>query len=132
MAIIAIGVFFYYVADFWSVNKQQQSESFNNDVLEESKELRDIFASINRKDNSFMPLFLNAYPEFADKVLEITPKINDTELEVCALIKLGLTTKEIAIATNSTYKAIESIKYRIRKKLNVDSKTNLMIFFNNI
>ncbi|WP_121487183.1 helix-turn-helix transcriptional regulator [Chryseobacterium sp. 7] len=67
-----------------------------------------------------------------NKIKELCSKINDTELEVCALIKLGLTTKEIAIATNSTYKAIESIKYRVRKKLNLDSGINLMLFFNEI
>ncbi|WP_165585103.1 helix-turn-helix transcriptional regulator [Chryseobacterium sp. FH2] len=131
-AVLAIGLLFYYIADFWFKNKRAPEESLkivqneNNTVVE----LVDIFESINRRDNSFMPLFLATNLIFVNKIREICPKINETELEVCALIKLGLTTKEIAIATNSTYKAIESIKYRLRKKMNLESSVNLMLFFN--
>lgn len=131
-ASFAILLLFYYVGNFWFKTKSL-SEKSAQIVQEENHPvatLVDLFESINRKDNSFMPLFLTTNSIFVDKVKELCPKINDTELEVCALIKLGLTTKEIAIATNSTYKAIESIKYRLRKKMNVESRVNLMLFFN--
>ncbi|RXM40899.1 hypothetical protein BOQ62_03415 [Chryseobacterium sp. CH21] len=129
----AIGLLFYYIADFWFKNKSLAKESTY--IVQEktnSTKLTDIFEAINRGDGSFMPLFMTTDSFFVNKIRELCPKINDTELEVCALIKLGLTTKEIAIATNSTYKAIESIKYRVRKKLNLDSGINLMLFFNEI
>lgn len=131
-ASFAILLLFYYAGDFWFKTKSLSEESVKIIQIENHPvaTLVDIFESINRKDNSFMPLFLTTNSVFVDKVKELCPKINDTELEVCALIKLGLTTKEIAIATNSTYKAIESIKYRLRKKLNVESRVNLMLFFN--
>lgn len=133
-AILAIVLLFYYAVDFWFKTKSLSEESAK--IVQKENHpvatLVDIFESINRKDNSFMPLFLTTNSVFVDKIKELSPKINDTELEVCALIKLGLTTKEIAIATNSTYKAIESIKYRLRKKLNLESRVNLMLFFNEI
>ncbi|MDV7699282.1 hypothetical protein N6B72_20370 [Chryseobacterium soli] len=130
----AIGLLFYFMGNFWFNNKSLSEEPIKETLQEVNSvaELADIFESINRKDNSFMPLFLTTNSVFVDRVKELCPKINDAELEACALIKLGLTTKEIAIATNSTYKAIESIKYRLRKKLNVESSVNLMLFFNKI
>lgn len=131
-ASLAIGLLFYYVVDFWFKTKPL-SEELIKTVHQENHPvttLVDIFESINRKDNSFMPLFLTSNSVFVNRVKEVCPKINDTELEVCALVKLGLTTKEIAIATNSTYKSIESIKYRLRKKMNLESSINLMLFFN--
>ncbi|MBB6369175.1 helix-turn-helix transcriptional regulator [Chryseobacterium shigense] len=132
-ATFAIGLLFYYIADFWLKNKSLAKESTHiSKEKTDSVKLADIFESISRRDNSFMPLFLTVNPAFMNKVRERCPKINDTELEVCALIKLGLTTKEIAIATNSTYKAIESIKYRLRKKLDLESGINLMLFFNEL
>lgn len=97
-----------------------------------TKDLRSVFESIERRDNSFMAVFLSEFPEFVDKLLALNPKINEKELEICALIMLGLTTKEIAIATNSTYKSIEAKKYRIRKKLAMNSSVNLVLFFNSI
>ncbi|NML68722.1 hypothetical protein HHL23_02780 [Chryseobacterium sp. RP-3-3] len=133
-AILAIGLLFYYIVDFRFKTKPLSEESVKTiqEVNNSAVELADIFESINRKDNSFIPLFLTTNALFVAKIRDICPKINDTELEVCALIKLGLTTKEIAIATNSTYKAIESIKYRLRKKMNLESTVNLMLFFNEI
>ncbi|MDR2205962.1 MAG: hypothetical protein LBE36_07390 [Flavobacteriaceae bacterium] len=91
--------------------------------------IRDIFDAISRKDNSFMPVFLELYPDFAEKLETINPNITSYEVEICALLKLGLTTKEIATATNSTYKAIESVRFRIRKKLNLGTDINLIVFF---
>jgi DNA-binding CsgD family transcriptional regulator len=133
-ALFAMGLLFYYVVGFWFTTKSLSEESVK--IIQNENHsvtaLADIFESINRKDNSFMPLFLATHSVFVNRIKEICPKINDTELEVCALVKLGLTTKEIAIATNSTYKAIESIKYRLRKKLNLESSINLMLFFNEI
>ncbi|GAA5082581.1 hypothetical protein GCM10023210_00060 [Chryseobacterium ginsengisoli] len=130
-ATFAIGLLFYYIINFWLKTKSPgETITINKTDNHPVATLIDIFESINRKDNSFMPLFLTTNSVFVNKVKEICPKINDTELEVCALIKLGLTTKEIAIATNSTYKAIESIKYRLRKKMNLESSINLMLFFN--
>jgi DNA-binding CsgD family transcriptional regulator len=141
ITVLAVAVFFYFVRDYWTKKKKIIEEAaFQEDFAETAvyeginneEDLKSMFESINRKDNSFMPLFFNTYPQFIEKIVDINPKINETELEVCALIRLGLTTKEIAVATNSTYKAIESIKYRIRKKLSIESKVNLILYFNEI
>ncbi len=132
-ALFAIGLLLYYIVDFWLKNKSLARESAHMaQTKKDTTVLTDIFEAINRGDGSFMPLFMTTDSFFVNKIRELCPKINDTELEVCALVKLGLTTKEIAIATNSTYKAIESIKYRVRKKMNLDSSINLMLFFNEI
>lgn len=133
-AVLAIGLLFYYIVDFRFKTKplSEESATITQEGNNSAVELADIFESINRKDNSFIPLFLKTNALFVTKIKKICPKINDAELEVCALIKLGLTTKEIAIATNSTYKAIESIKYRLRKKMHLESSVNLMLFFNEI
>lgn len=143
---ISIITISFFILDFYkhkSIEREQKRASYHlelrgdvgigtEDNAYATKDLQSIFESIERKDNSFMAVFLSEFPEFVDKVLALNPKINEKELEICALIKLGLTTKEIAIATNSTYKSIEAKKYRIRKKLAMDSSVNLVLFFNSI
>lgn len=131
---LAIGVIFYFMIDFWIKTKRFNNENIpitqsENDSL---TELSELLECIKRKNNSFMPLFLSTNIVFVNKIKDRCPKINETELEVCALIKLGLSTKEIAVATNSTYKSIESLKYRIRKKMNLESSTSMVFFFNEI
>ncbi len=130
-SLLTIGVLLYFVLDFWLKSNRKDFES-NPTVESPSAEYGELLESIDRKDNSFMPIFLDTHSVFVNKINKLFPRLTETELEVCALIKLGLNTKEIAIATNSTYKAIESAKYRLRKKMNLDSNTNLMLFFNNL
>ncbi len=96
------------------------------------KGIKELFEAISRKDNSFMPLFMEYYPNFMPLLMEINPSLSTNEVEVCALLKLGLTTNEISIATSSSYKAIESARFRIRKKLSLNTKENLTAYFNSI
>ncbi|WP_419868593.1 helix-turn-helix transcriptional regulator [Chryseobacterium sp. CT-SW4] len=111
---------------------QLQKEIEKDGELASSRDIKELFDAISRKDNSFMPLFLKYYPNFMPAILSINPQISNNEVEVCALLKLGLTTNEIAIATNSSYKAIESARFRIRKKLNLNTRDNLTAYFNSL
>lgn len=73
----------------------------------------------------FFVKFKEMYPEFCDKITEKSPAIVYNELKFCALLKLRFSTKEIATYTKSTLKAVESKKYRLRKKLNIPSEVDL-------
>lgn len=84
------------------------------------------------KNSLFITYFKSQFPDFFENILRAHPNIVSTELEICALINLNLSTKEIAVATNSTIRSVENKKYRIRKKLNIPSEidTNLYIINN--
>ncbi len=99
-------------------------------ATERSTSLEKVLEAVTRRDNSFLSVFGETYPDFVGSLHNLNAGLTEVEIEICALIKLYFTTKEIAIATNSTYKAIEAKKYRIRKKLNLSSDTNLAVYFN--
>ena len=67
-------------------------------------------------------------PLFSDKILDIAPTMVASELEFCALLRLNFETKEIARYTGFSVRAVESKKYRIRKKLKVSSDIDLNIW----
>lgn len=67
----------------------------------------------------FLEKFKNIFPEFIEKLLGIAPGLNKTDLQFCALLKLGFVTKEIATYTNTSIRSVEAKKYRLRKKLNI-------------
>ena len=69
--------------------------------------------------------FTQVYDDFYKKLLEKAPNLTNGELNVCALIRLNLSSKEIAPLTNRTVGTVENIRISIRKKLNLSPEVNL-------
>ncbi|MBB6500950.1 tetratricopeptide repeat protein [Pedobacter cryoconitis] len=65
-------------------------------------------------------------PTFCKRLLTIAPGLLITEQELCIYIRLNFDTKEIARYTMSSIKAVQAKKYRIRKKLNISTETDIM------
>lgn len=74
---------------------------------------------VKENNPAFLMYFEEVYPGFSDKLLKINPKINQTELEFCALLKLKMPTKEIAKYKFIAPKTVQNKRYLIRKKLNI-------------
>lgn len=54
------------------------------------------------------------------------PELTPTELKLCAYLRLGLSTKEIAQLLNKSVRTIESTRTDIRKKLKLSPEINLV------
>ena len=80
-----------------------------------------------KNDPSFYLQFMNAFPEFDKKLLNVNPSIKVSDIEYCALIKLNLDTKQIATIKKMSVGAVEAKKYRIRKKLNISHNENMAV-----
>ena len=66
--------------------------------------------------------------EFQSKIIELYPNITKTEREVCSLLRLNLSIKEVASIRNATVGSVKIIRHRIRKKLDVPSGEELEHF----
>jgi len=67
---------------------------------------------------------LNIY----DKLFEICPNLSATEIKIATLLKLNLSTKEIAAITFKTESSIKTVRHRIRQKLKIGENDNLVAF----
>ncbi|WP_347216228.1 Two component regulator three Y domain-containing protein [Chryseobacterium sp.] len=76
----------------------------------------------------FFEKFQIFFPHFIPEILKISSNLIHSELFFCALMKLDFDTKRIAQCTNNSIRAVESKKYRIRKKLNISSEININSF----
>lgn len=56
------------------------------------------------------------------------PSLTPAELRICCLLRLNLSTKDIAQLLHTSTKTIENQRYRIRKKLRISSQKNLTSF----
>lgn len=70
--------------------------------------------------------------EFFDKLSRKLPELTPTEKEICAFIRAGLGNKEIAQIRNTSISAIKTSKFRIRRKLNIDSDKELILLIKDV
>ena len=66
--------------------------------------------------------------EFYDKIKTDYPKLTRSELELCALIRLNLSSKDIAAIRSVEPKSIEMARYRLRKKFAMEGSEDLAAF----
>lgn len=76
----------------------------------------------------FTQHFNTVHSNFFKNLQHEFPDITSNELKLCAFIKMNLSTKEIAQLMNITAKGVEVARYRLRKKLSIQSDTNLYAF----
>ena len=66
--------------------------------------------------------------KFFDTLKKQFPELTELDKQVCGLIRLGLSNKEIATMRNVSYKAIRMSRYRIRKKLKLPAELDMVEF----
>ncbi len=63
---------------------------------------------------------------YGSRVSDLTPRLTPREMELCTMIRKGLTSKEIARLTHISHRTVELHRNRIRKKLGItDPAVNL-------
>lgn len=106
-----------------------ESEVLNNPPQNEPDVHLEYLTSLaQNEDTSFYFKFNEAFPDFSKKLQKINSKLTQSDLELCIMIKLGCDTKKMASIRKSSIGAIESRKYRIRKKLGIPKEENIHIW----
>ncbi len=72
------------------------------------------------------------YAGFFAKLKRKYPSLTKNEERLCALLRLNLSTKEIAALNNISVKAVEMSRYRLRKKCGLDNNEMLPSFLSDI
>ena len=72
--------------------------------------------------------FQISYPEFLSDIVKQHPNLTPAEIKLCALLRLNLDTKGIASILNLSYHSIRTFRYRLRKKLNLKTDDNLVMY----
>ena len=109
--------------------------------IEENKEKKSIISkllklekSINEnigQDNSwkkFQENFDIVYENYLKRLSETYPDLSMCDKKICAYIKMDLSSKDMAPLLNMTVRSIETTRYRIRQKLELDREVNLSEF----
>lgn len=123
----------------------------NEFLLNLSEELKELLIEINPRDTEhkerirniqaqlkqhystdnwqeFRYYFEKVHPSFYDLLDEISPGITQRQKRLCAMLYIGLSTKEISSITFREVRSIESARNRLRKKLDIPAEESIQEF----
>lgn len=69
---------------------------------------------------------------FYSRLKQAYPDISPNDLKICALIKMNLSIKEMSVILNISPDSVKTARYRLRKKLQLNSEDNLTDFILNL
>lgn len=68
------------------------------------------------------------HENYLKRLVERFPQFNVNDQRLCAYLKMGLSSKEIAPLLNMSYRSVEMSRYRLRKKMGLSRDVNLAEF----
>ncbi len=80
----------------------------------------------------FQKRFEEVHPDFYKKLVLKIPSLTPAERKLCTLIRLGLTSKEIASLSYNTAASVDVARSRLRKKLQLERTESIESFLVNL
>ncbi|MCF1190056.1 LuxR C-terminal-related transcriptional regulator [Mangrovimonas sp. AS39] len=126
------------------VKKNETLQDLKKELGANKKEFGNVFAYkklVKRIDGSighddeweiFEYNFNQVHEEFFKELKRMHPVLTQKDLKICAYIKMNLTTKEIAPLMNISVRGVETHRYRLKKKLDLDNDKSLTDYLMNI
>jgi DNA-binding CsgD family transcriptional regulator len=103
-----------------------------------NEKVKEIITEIDRQTDvemqweQFRTRFESVHKSFFDKLRKNEGALTQNDLQLCAYIKLNLTTKEIARLMNISPESVNTSRYRLRKKLNLTNHITLDEFIHKL
>lgn len=89
--------------------------------------------AINKKEwENFEKNIFQSHEEFVHRLTKKYPVLTSKDIKLCIYLKMNLSSKEIAPLMNISYRGVELHRYRLRKKLDLNSDDNLSNFMINL
>jgi DNA-binding CsgD family transcriptional regulator len=110
---------------------------FKKEIIDKSK-FEKLLTTINKNINTskdwevFESNFNEIHDSFFKSLVKKHSHLTPKDLKLCAYLKMNLSTKEIAPLMGISARGVEIHRYRLRKKLNLDSEQNLNEYLMNL
>lgn len=120
---------------FISLRETLQQINLNLNIRDTSnrKLIKEALTYIDQIQNEnaqkeFVDSFENINQDFYNRLSQAYPGLTSRELRLCALIRLGLSNKEIADITFREVRSVEAARNRLRKKFALPQREDLLLF----
>ena len=125
-----------------SIAKQSEMIDSIQQILEKENDLSQLKSkikksikinAINKNEwESFEHNLMQSHEEFVHKLSNKYPILTSKDIKLCIYLKMNLSSKEIAPLMNISFRGVELHRYRLRKKLNLNSEETLSKFMINV
>lgn len=112
--------------------KQIQTKSNDSESKAELNKLIVDLQNFKLINDTKDDLFNQVDAAFSYKLEKKFPVLTEEERKICILIYLNLKNKDMAVILNLSVRSVENCRYRIRKKLNLESNDNLSAVLHNL
>lgn len=100
-----------------------------NELLDQKERIKELYKSLHvnsstllDKSENHLELVNDLNVQFFKQIKLQHPELNDADIITCYYLYMGFKTKEIALFLNISVRALESKRYRIAKKINLNTK----------
>jgi DNA-binding NarL/FixJ family response regulator len=107
--------------------KEENKEAFARKIKRIVKHI-DLEIKPDQSWNQFEQLFNQIHENFLQKLKERFPELTSRDLKLCAYLRMNLNSKEIAPLLSLSVRGVEDLRYRVRKKMGLDTAVNLADF----
>ncbi len=107
---------------------QSSDPNFRKDKIKELLILTASHLKVNDDIREFQMNVEKVNQDFFHQLSERFPELTNTEKQLCGLLRLNLSTKDIANIRNISPKSVEMGRYRLRKKLNLEANEDINAF----
>ncbi len=118
------------------VKKEVKAISTVDEVSEQRSKIKELYKNVRlnssmvtSQNENHLELINDLNVEFFSKLAKKYPQLSDSEVIICYYLYTEFKSKEIAIFLGTSTRAIESKRYRIRKKLNIQNRQMSMFEF---
>jgi len=101
------------------ISKNADDDNIRNAINMVSKELSKVVEGNFMEE--FDVRFRRVNSEFYENLTKKYPNLTTNEIRLCSFVKLNMTTKDISALTGQTPNSIKTARYRLRKKLGIES-----------
>ena len=113
------------------LSESVRREDVKSKITQKIKDIRhDIQNNINEDEgwDKFEENFNLVYENFMKRLTKRFPDLKMNDRKLCAYLRMGLSSKEMASLLNTSVRSIETARYRLRKKLGMEQGDNLVEF----
>lgn len=111
--------------------KETLGDRYPNKLYKRLRELMEEALNDQADWIQFESYFNRAHQNFIERIRQDYSDITTGDLRICCLLRMNLSTKEIASLLNISVRAVELRRYRLRKRLGLEGDTNLVEFLIN-
>ena len=84
------------------------------------------------KWEKFQENFNLVYNDYMKKLIIRYPDLTKSDRKLCAYLRMGLSSKEMSTLLNTSVRSIETARYRLRRKMDLENGENLVSFIQNL